>query len=66
MKFRLTFIEPDNLHLLDEDGELVGKMQIEEFINGIPTVKSMTKFQNAKIVVDGKSLKKLQRLTKEK
>jgi hypothetical protein len=51
-------------HLEDEDtGEPLGTLKAELDLKGNPKVDSMTRFQNAKLVVDGKSLKRLQRLS---
>ena len=65
MKIKVVY--PDgkfsNFNLIDDDtGELVGTLCANSVSsNGVPKVEAMTRFQNAKFVLDGKSLKRLHR-----
>ena len=64
---QLRVVYPDGkfgqFDLLDEaTGEKVGYLFADSFVcDHQPKVEAMTRFQNAKLVLDGKSLKRLQR-----
>lgn len=67
-QLKLTY--PDGkfykFQITDDDNNVVGELYADRFVTDhLPTVESMTKFQNVKIIIDGKSLKRLQKNVKE-
>jgi hypothetical protein len=67
VKLRVVMRDGDreNFYLEDLDtGEMIGTVKAVMTLHGdlMPSVESLTRFQNAKVVVDGKSLRRLQAL----
>ena len=67
MKLRVVYAgEPAGFLLYDDEtdrqvGTLWADSVVTYGVQTVPTVESLTRYQTAKLVIDGKSLKRLQR-----
>jgi hypothetical protein len=60
VKLTVMYAGGDRFDVMDESDVVVGKLFASELKEDkTPTVSSLSKYQNAKLVIDGKSLKKL-------